>query len=233
MRLLIHVEGQTEETFVSEILAPHLSNYGYNSVAARIVGNPRRRARGGIRPWPVVRREIIRHLSEDPDCVATTMVDYYGLPQEDSAAWPGRAQASTLKPADRATSVERALFDDLKDYIVRPLRFVPFVLMHEFEALLFSDCRLLSRGIGRQDLQPEFEAVRRQFSTPEDINDSPQTAPSNRISQILPSYQKPLYGSLAILEIGLAAIRQECPHFDQWLAVLEAPPVVAAAPGLR
>ena len=224
MRLLIHVEGQTEEKFVQEVLAPHLYTCNYHSVAPRIVGNARNRSRGGICSWPTVRRDILRHLHEDPDCVATTMVDYYGLPQENGGAWPGRAAASNEKPPERAAYVQKALFDNLKNEILRPDRFIPFVLMHEFEALLFSDCQLLARGIGREDLQSEFEEVRRQFSTPEDINDSPQTAPAKRILKILPSYEKPLFGNLAVLEIGLAAIRRECPHFHRWLLELEALP---------
>jgi len=49
-RLLIHVEGQTEEAFVNEVLGDHLLSVGYEYVAARIIGNARlRRRRGGIR----------------------------------------------------------------------------------------------------------------------------------------------------------------------------------------
>ena len=80
-RLLIHVEGQTEEAFVNEILRDHLVSKGYYSVEARFVGNARLRQRGGIRSWPSARRDIVGHLLEDRDCIATTMVDYYGLPQ--------------------------------------------------------------------------------------------------------------------------------------------------------
>ena len=93
--------------------------------------------------------------------------------------------------------------------------------MHEFEGLLFSDCDALSRGVGRPELQPQFESIRNQFTTPEDINDSPHTAPSKRMESIIPGYEKPLLGILAVLEIGLARIRAECPHFNAWLSKLE------------
>ena len=96
-RLLIHVEGQTEETFVNEVLGRHLSCYGYSGVSARLMGNARQRnRRGGVKPWPAVRQEIVRHLRGDPGCIASTMVDYYGLPQSGQRAWPGRAAASQL-----------------------------------------------------------------------------------------------------------------------------------------
>jgi hypothetical protein len=219
-RLLIHVEGQTEEAFVNEILAQHLLARGYHSVAARIVGNARlRRRRGGVRPWPSVRKDILNHLKADSGCIATTMVDYYGLPQQGPGAWPGRANAAVRK--EKAACVEDALLKDVVKEIDNPRRFVPFVLMHEFESLLFSDCDALSRGIERPDLKPKFESVRQQFATPEEINDSPETAPSKRMEAIVYGYEKPLLGILAVLEIGLDRIRAECPHFDGWLSRLE------------
>jgi Domain of unknown function (DUF4276) len=96
--------------------------------------------------------------------------------------------------------------------------------MHEFEGLLFSDCSRFGQGIGRSDLIPRFQNIRNSFATPEEINDSPITAPSKRIIDLLPEYEKPLFGTLAILEIGLNTIRAECPHFRQWLDRLEAWP---------
>src|SRR5580658_2341087 len=100
-RLLVHVEGQTEEEFVNEILRDHLLARGYSAVSARILGNARlRRQRGGIRPWPSARRDIVNHLKEDPACVATTMVDYYGLPLSGDGAWPGRAEAAGVSRAE-------------------------------------------------------------------------------------------------------------------------------------
>ena len=55
-RLLINVEGATEEAFVAGILAQHLYRLGYTQVAARKMGKQRERdRRGGIRPWPEAR----------------------------------------------------------------------------------------------------------------------------------------------------------------------------------
>jgi hypothetical protein len=120
--------------------------------------------------------------------------------------------------------VEEALRDDLahemgKDFNLS--RFLPFVVVHEFEGLLFSDCAAFARGICRPDLEPSFSQIRKGFATPEDIDDSPVTAPSKRVEALVPGYNKPLFGALAILEIGLDPIRDECPHFDGWLHQLE------------
>jgi hypothetical protein len=67
-----------------------------------------------------------------------------------------------------------------------------FVMMHEFEGLLFSDCAAFGRGIGQPDLEPKFTQIRNEFATPEDINDSPVTASSKRVEGIVPDYEKPL-----------------------------------------
>jgi len=224
-RLFVHVEGQTEENFVNEVLGEHLIRSGFESVSARIVGNARaRHRRGGIRSWEPARGDILRHLRQDAGAVATLLVDYYALPHD----WPGRAEAPRRQGSSRkAEHVETALLADVVHVAggrFDPRRFVPFVTMHEFEGLLFSSPELLAREIGRPDLASSFAEIRMQFETPEDINDSAVTAPSKRILELCPQYEKPLFGTLAAIEIGLPAIRKECPHFHDWLSCLEALP---------
>lgn len=227
-RLLIHVEGPTEETFVNELLAPHLYTVGYSVVGARLLGNARQRTRrGGIRSWPAVRKEIVNHLRQDPGCIATTMVDYYGLPQRGSRGWPGRAATSQLTFPEKASTIEDLLLADICEHMgssFNPDRFIPYVMMHEFETMLFSDCAAFARGIGSPDLAPRFQAIRDEFGNPEEIGDSPLTAPSKRIATLVPGYQKPTQGRQAIQEIGLATIRAQCPHFRAWLERLESLP---------
>lgn len=225
-RLLVHVEGQTEEDFVNEVLRRHLFSCGYTDVSARLIGNARQRSkRGGGRPWSSVKTEITNHLNSDRGCIATTMVDYYGMPQDGSRAWPGRERASTLvSNRPKSKVIEQQLLQDIARTMGNrfdPSRFVPFVMMHEFEALLFSDCRRFAEGIGEPNLAPDFQAIRNGFPSPEGIDDSPDTAPSKRIEALFPKYEKPLMGSLAALEIGLPRMRSECLHFDCWLQRLE------------
>ena len=123
---------------------------GFSRIGARLIGNARQRdRRGGIRAWTAVRKDIVNHLREDRGSIATTMVDYYGLPQTGSKAWPGRVLASGFSlSAKKARTVETALLEDIAQVMgprFEQERFIPYVMMHEFEALLFSDCR----GIGR------------------------------------------------------------------------------------
>lgn len=220
MRLLVHVEGETEESFVNEVLASYLVDHGYSAVSARIVGNARQRIRrGGIQSWPVVRKGIANHLKSDRRCAATTMVDYYGLPRDGQDAWPGRRKAVELSFEQRAEHVEGACARDMEAHFGIDLRrrFVPFVMIHEFEALLFSDCRSFAEGIGQPNAANELQRIRRRFRTPEEIDDSPEGAPSKRIQRMFPGYQKPLMGTLAALEIGISTMRDACPHFANWL----------------
>ncbi len=225
-RLLVHVEGQSEEQFVNELLAPYLYNFGYTGISARLIGNARQRhRRGGIRSWNSVRRDIVRHLKEDPGSLATTMVDYYAMPQNGPKAWPGRLQATRQgSSSEKGKTVEDALLEDIAGEMGPNFDrrcFIPYVAMHEFEAMLFSDCDRFARGIGFPDLTSEFEEIKHQFASPEEIDDSPDTAPSSRIEALVPGYQKPLMGLFAASEIGLDAIWSACPHFRRWLRLLE------------
>lgn len=225
-RLLIHVEGETEETFVNEVLAPHLYQAGYTKIGARLLGNARQRdRRGGVRAWMSVRKDILNHLKEDAECLATTMVDYYGLPQSGAGAWPGRDAAASRAFVHKAATVQEALAADIHAEMgddFDQTRFVPYVMMHEFEALLFSDTEKAAKGMGKPStIGARLQEIRDQFPTPEEINDSPTTAPSKRIVQLIPEYNKPIMGVLGVLEIGLDIIRQDCPLFRGWLERLE------------
>ncbi len=223
-RLLILVEGETEETFVNELLGPHLLRKGFESVSAKLMGNARLRSqRGGVRPWPSVKTEIVRHLRTDLAVFVTSMVDYYGMPSDPkkTSAWPGRFESSKLEYAEKASLVESALSAEIQAEFGDARRFIPFIVMHEFEALLFSDCGRFANGIGRGNLAKKFQAIRDAFNSPEEINDSPLAHPSRRVVDLVPAYQKPIDGNIAALEIGFDRIRSECPHFRGWIERLE------------
>lgn len=224
-RLLVHVEGQTEETFVNEALAPHLYEHGVTRVSARLIGNARQRSRrGGIKPWSAAQKDIVTHLREDQHCVATIMVDYYGMPRAGSGAWPGRSQAVNFPFPEKAKIIQDRLQEAIQEEMGSGFddrRFIPYVMMHEFEAMLFSDCEQFGQAIGQPESSRKFQEIRDQFATPEEIDDSPDTAPSHRIVRLIPGYQKPLMGNLAALAIGLDVIRSECANFRCWLERLE------------
>ena len=222
-RLLVHVEGRTELLFVNEVLAPHLYGLGYTSVTARLIGGVRlSRQRGGVRSWESALHGIVHNFRTDSELMVSTMVDYYGMPPN----WPGRANVSesAVAASERAAEIEDSLLQDVcneMDANFNSNRFIPYVMMHEFEAMLFSDCDSFGHAIGRSYLIDDFQAIRDDFTSPEEIDDSPLTAPSKRIEALLPGFQKPTMGVQAAQSIGLQAIRSECPHFADWLRRLE------------
>lgn len=226
-RLFVLVEGPTEEMFVNEVLAPHLYEKGFQSISARIFGSARARSkRGGVKGWDSTKVDFVRILKGSTDCYVTTIVDYYGMPATPGhvKTWPGRDSAEKIEKTRRAEHVENALKDEITQLMGAtwdPSFFIPFVALHEFEAWLFSDCQATATALGRRGLFQGLQDIRNEFETPEEINDTRETSPSHRILALMPEYEKPLFGNIAILGIGLEKISQECPHFGAWLRKLE------------
>jgi len=215
----VHVicEGQTEETFVNEVLAPHLGRFDVYPAAA-LVGKPGRK--GGAVTTARMLGDISLRLMSDSEAHCTTFFDFYGL----DSNFAGKEAALALNDFCRkAELVEQALTEKVLEKVGQNThrRFIPYIQMYEFEGLLFSDPAKLASGIGEPELAISFSAIRTEFTTPEEINDSRITAPSKRILQLMPRYEKPLFGSLAALEIGLDTIRRECRRFDGWITRLE------------
>lgn len=220
IRVHIICEGQTEETFIAEVLSGPLRSKGIH-VSPSLLGKPGRKG-GDLRPHRLM-ADVRARLLGDPGAYCTTLFDFNGLPGD----FPGKAEAA----AERSTARKsRCLLDALAGMLRSHVgeeamrRFIPYVQMHEFEGLLFSDVDAFGRALDRIALVSPLQRIRDGFGSPEDINDSATTAPSKRILRVFESYEKPLHGSLAALEIGLDSIRRECALFDQWLTCIEALP---------
>ncbi len=216
-RVHIICEGQTEETFVNEVLAPNLARHQVYPAAA-LVGKPGHK--GGHVTTARMAFDIKRRLLDDRQAWCTTFFDFYGLDTD----FVGKvAAAARQSHVEKAAVVEAALKEHMtaqtNDTAI--LRFIPYVQMYEFEGLLFSDPSKMAAGLYQNDLTVQLAAIRADFGTPEEINDSPHTAPSKRIVGLMPDYDKPLHGSLAALEVGLDVIRTACPRFNGWVGSLE------------
>jgi Domain of unknown function (DUF4276) len=219
-RLLISVEGETEEQFVNGILRPHLGAIGFHDVSARLIGKPRsRRRRGGICNWAEAKSDLSRYLKDDANINVAIMVDYYALPVD----WPGRVDANTLFHDHKIAHICESLVDDLarsfSDLDVGK-RFFPCILMHEFETLLFSDCDKFAAAVNA-NVASAMTKILADFGDPEMINDSIATKPSKRIENLIPGYRKPLFGYVGASGIGLPIIRSKCLNFGKWLSSVE------------
>ena len=218
VRIYVVVEGQTEESFVNEILVPAFSSRAIY-LNPRILGKPGHK--GGRVNYARLKIDILAQLKQDRSCYCTTMIDLYAL----GAGFPGMPLSIHVVSQERAVRIEEEMKRDIVGEIpeFRPdVRFIPYIQVHEFEGLLFSDPVAFAVGIRQPHLTRSFTAVRQAYSTPEDINDKPNTAPSKQVLAIYPAYNKVLDGPLGAGSVGIDRMRQECPHFRSWLERLEA-----------
>lgn len=216
-RIKIIVEGQTEESFIDKVLAPALWHREIY-LTPIILGVPGHK--GGNVNYARVKKDILLHLRQDPAAYCSTMLDLYAL----GDGFPGVPPPPHLTGLQKASVRELAIYQDIVASApeTRPdLRFYPYLQVHEYEGLLFSDPDAFARGLGQQVLSGRLRAIRDAFATPEDINDDPQSAPSKRVLAVYGSYRKVIEGTVAAQEVGVATMRQQCPHFHQWVSRLE------------
>ncbi len=217
IRIHVICEGQTEEMFVNEVLAEHFLEQDI-VLQPGLVGKPGHK--GGNVSFERIFKDVRLRLLGDRSAYCTTLLDFYGLPTK----FPGKADAQTKNQhRTKAACVQDAfclaISDALGDQVMH--RFIPYIQMYEFEGLLFSDPTQLAEAIGQSGIASDLIKVRQSFATPEEINDSPNTAPSKRIIKLFSGYEKVIHGTFAAMDIGLELIREECPLFDAWLQRLE------------
>ena len=222
VEIKVLVEGETEQTFVRDVLQPHLGGFGA-SIWAVLPG--RRNDRGGVKKWESAKGDLVRLLKQRLPC--TTMFDYYAMPLD----WPGRRAATSLPWNERAAHVESCIRSDLAaafggEYEVRHL--IPYVQLHEFEALLFAgivhmaDVLAPIAAQSASQLTSQFQKILDEKGEPEAIDDSRETCPSRRITNLVAAYKKRTNGPIIATRIGLSELRQRCPHFSEWVGKLEA-----------
>ena len=220
IRLNFIVEGYTEWNFVILVLRPYLSNF-WIWVSARCVTTKRSRGirySGGISKYARVKNDIENWMNEEQNSDArfTTMFDLYGLPSD----FPSYEVAQKKPtPYERATTLEDALAKDIADQ-----RLIPYIQLHEFEALLLADPQKLdSEFLNSEPGIRQLVSLASQYNSPELIDDGVNTAPSKRIIAEIPEYEgrKASAGPSVANKIGLPTLRSKCIHFDGWVRTLE------------
>jgi hypothetical protein len=215
-KILILVEGFAEQRFVKDILTPYLTSKELYLVSTLVTTKRLEESgsvfKGGIVPYERFKRDIKRLLNDPTAAIVTTMIDFYGLPK----SFPGRKNMPKGSCYKQVTYIEEELSKDINHH-----KFLPYLALHEFEAMLFVEPEQINRAFPDTDKSKELAVIRTQFKSPEEINDDPQKAPSKRLQELFPGYQKTLHGPLVISEIGIERIRSGCPHFNAWLEMLE------------
>ena len=219
IRLHVTAEGQTEQSFVKSVLAPYLAVQDVFADARCVLTSKDRRAakeyRGGLISYEKAINDIRSWLKEDrhEECRFTTMFDLYALPDD----FPGYEESrGIVDPYERVKLLEEAMCQDVKDH-----RFIPYIQLHEFEALILADPKELDWEYLEHDkpIRNLIDMVGEQ--NPELINDGPETAPSKRIINEIPEYDKVTAGVEVIKKIGLERLKERCLHFNGWMNCLE------------
>lgn len=216
-RICVVCEGQTEEEFILQVLAPSLYTLGLNLVPEMIETSPGHR--GGALSYERVRKHLRNTLRQNSAPVVTTLFDLYRL----DSGFPGLAASRSLTDlSQRLAAVKNALHADIVAVAgCEPVRFIPYIQPHEFESLLFSDVeKLVASEPAWRSALPALSAARAAAASPEHINDHPDTKPAARLAGALsnPSYRKRRHGPVAAGRIGLPAMEAQCAFFADWLA---------------
>ncbi|WP_264565866.1 DUF4276 family protein [Flavobacterium sp. N3904] len=216
MILNVLVEGQTEETFVKEVLNPYIDKYGIYAipiiVSTKVVADGKN-YKGGLSNfnWKYFNGDLQKLIYSTPHGLVTTFIDYYALPSK----FPGyENRGNYATPRQRVAYLESELFL----LYGSPKNFLPYIQLHEFEAMLFSDkCGFVNCVDERNANLEELCSIIENNKFPEDINDGPTTAPSKRILANYVEYDKVLEGNFILLEIGLETVLEKCPKLNEWI----------------
>ncbi len=214
MDLIIHVEGDTEKRFVDRLLKPYLSDK-YHVIP--IINKTSVGHFGGLSHYKQFRKNT-RQLCRKSECLLTTMLDLYHLPTD----FPGQNDAELPSDAEqRVKYLEEKMKEDLA--IQPPTYFIPYIQLHEFEALLFSDIEIVDKVLRVNSCsdKPALQSIMKRYNDkPEMINTD--EGPSVKLDKISKrQYKKIVHGIDIAEKITIDRMRERCPHFDQWLKQLE------------
>lgn len=216
------VEGQTEQTFIREVLAPYLGIKGIYMHPV-LIGMPGHK--GGDVRFDRAKADISRLLRQRKNIYVTTMFDFFRINKD----WPGMneikrkiEQGNIINIDQKYKILEEQMKTKINDLYPGEdhcQRFIPYIQMHEFEALLFCDAKILADKA--EIKQSIIETILSKYTNPEEINHEPENAPSKQLEKHNPAYRKVASGTSISREIGIETIRLKCPHFNQWLKTLE------------
>ena len=203
----IYCEGQTEESFVNDVLYPYFSimDIYVTPIIHKTKRTPTKAFKGGVSRYAPIKDELIK-LCQDSNCIVTTMFDYYAMPDDTPSI-----DHQDIDIYKRVDFIENAVNEDIgcKNLLFN-------LVLHEFEALLFSEPQAFEH-IANDKVVRQLQAIRNSVDTPEHINNSAATAPSKRIQNVVNGYSKVRQGIIVAKYIGIDKMMSECKHFSAWI----------------
>jgi hypothetical protein len=204
-------EGQTEEEFIKESLSPYLRGFEIvNAVPILLETSPGHY--GGDLSYSRYKTNAVNLLLQDPNAIVTSLIDYYALRPD----FPGYTNPMA-NAVSKVLHIEQQIEVDINNH-----RMLPYIQLHEFEALLFADIAAYNKYFPAK--VPQIQYIISQYPNPEDINNNPATAPSARMKNIFGArkYKKTFHGPLIALENGIDPILEKCSRFKIWVDKLVA-----------
>lgn len=216
IEIIAIVEGRTEQIFIERILAPYLVNKKIFMSATQI-SKPGQK--GGDVRFTRAEKDIGLFLQQRADIYVTQFFDYYGLKE-----WPNLDIITNQNHIAIAKLLNDGAVEKIKTKysgIDTDRRFIPYMAMHEFETLLFSDETILAIALNI-DVN-KIKTIVQMSGEPEKINNSRETAPSKRLNSLKPygKFKKTTEGIAIAEQIGIDKMRERCPLFNEWLNSIE------------
>jgi len=216
--LNILCEGSTEELFAKHILKPFLQRNAI-VVKYRKVGGT-----GGLSKYQPVKDDLITWGKEvwgrsSETHYFTTMIDFFELP----GSFPEYKESEQYTDVyAKVQFLETAFREDICKQEPRFSDcFIPYFQLHEFEALLFSDIKKLTKFYpdrAKAILNLDKVLATEYKGNPELVNHEPSKAPSKRIIHAVDGiqYDKPNIGRWVSEDIGISTLKEKCRHFNEW-----------------
>lgn len=218
LEVLVIVEGQTEERFIKQLIAPAL--HSMQIFVKPLLLRTSKENRGGSISFDRLRFHARNTLRQHQNAVISTFLDLYAL----DTSFPDfdLAQKKNIL-SEKVGCLNNALHQAIVSQAqCRSERFIAHIQPHEFEGLLFSDPVALTQvEPSWMRYSEDLVGIRTQYDSPEHINNGYETAPSRRLEKILrPGYKKTRHGPLAAQKVTLEVMERECFHFRSWMSRL-------------
>ena len=207
--IIIICEGPTEEVFCSNLLSQYLQN----SCRIEI------RLLGGNCNWQRIKDMLEKALKQQKNALVTTFFDYYGVKTKKFPNWKETVGINKANVRERIEILENGMLEEIDSNL--RYRFIPYVQLHEFEALLFNNIEVFDEMFEFEQYdRAELLNIFNEFPDPEMIDQGTETSPSHRLIKIIPAYRKVIQGNAIAEKIGIEQIRQKNKHFNDWIEQL-------------
>lgn len=217
--LNILAEGHAEREFSRNTLGEYFEPFGILVDSRCVVTSRKKHKKGGIISYLQVKNDLFRWIAEEKgrQPFFTTMFDLYALPSD----FPKFEESlKILDPYKRVEFLENAMSEDIGYH-----KFIPYIQLHEFEALLLANPEILLMEYVNANKQIEKlkEIVAKYDNNPEKVNTGKTTAPSKRIISLIPEYEgnKVSVGSVLAGIEGIEIQKHRCRHFADWINRIE------------